>query len=141
MIWRCYLGFVLVFACAITPDSGSAQTASIPARYCNLRSIGLAAYEAKSLARNIQANEEQWRLIEDLKRAEARAREVLSAGCSTEKTSTIQSRLASMQKRAESIAKAIELIKGSFEPFYSSLTDTQKVVLERKRTWRQFWGK
>jgi len=110
---------------------------------CDPRMAGFAPYQLTRIERTITPTDAQQTLIEDLKKASAKAADIMRAACPDSAPPTPPARLEFMEKRAQAMYEAIKTVRGPYEAFYASLTDEQKSSLNRinppQTWWHRFW--
>ena len=98
---------------------------------CTGEAAGLTDFPIERIAQQVQPDQEQQRLLDDLKAATAKAVEILRAACPTELPSTPTGRLAAMRQRVEAMLQAVQVVRPALEKFYGSLSDEQKERFNR----------
>ena len=93
---------------------------------CTGEAAGLTDFPIERIAQQVQPDQDQQRLLDDLKAATTKAVEILRAACPTELPSTPTGRLAAMRQRVEAMLQAVQVVRPVLEKFYGSLSDEQK---------------
>jgi hypothetical protein len=109
----------------LKPSITAALTEGAP-RVCTGEAAGLNDFPIERIAQQVQPDQDQQRLLDDLKAATGKAVGVLQAACPTELPSTPTGRLAAMRQRVETMLQAVQLVRPALEKFYESLSDEQK---------------
>jgi len=95
-------------------------------RICTGEAVGLTDFPIERITQQIQPDQDQQRLLDDLKAGTAKAVDILRAACPTELPSTPTGRLAAMRQRVEAMLQAVQVVRPALEKFYGSLSDEQK---------------
>ncbi len=93
---------------------------------CTGEAAGLTDLPIERIVQQVQPDQDQQRLLDDLKAATGNAVGVLQAACPSELPSTPTGRLAAMRQRVEPMLQAVQLVRPALERFYESLSDEQK---------------
>lgn len=114
--------------------------------FCNPGTMGFAGWRIERIKQVISPNEQQSKLLDDLRAASEKALETASASCPNEWPATSAERLALMEKRMEAMLAAIKTVRPAYEAFYAALDDGQKKKLDsvgprgpRGGGWRERW--
>ena len=107
------------------PPRTAALTEGAP-QVCTGEAAGPTDFPIEQIAQQVQPDQDQQRLLDDLKAATGKAVGVLQAACPTELPSTPTGRLAAMRQRVETMLQAVQLVRPALEKFYESLSDEQK---------------
>jgi LTXXQ motif family protein len=108
---------------------GRSRTAALTEgapRICTGETAGLTDFPVERIVQQVQPDQDQQRLLDDLKAATGKAVGILQAACPTELPSTPTGRLAAMRQRVEVMLQAVQLVRPTLEKFYQSLSDEQK---------------
>jgi hypothetical protein len=125
------------YATAALPDTtGSAPpsprralprgTAQSTAQLCRDPGQGVTAWPFTQIEQAVRPNEDQRRLLDDLKRAAADAAAAFKASCDEDIALTPPGRLAAMTRRVEATLRAVRIVRPALDAFYNSLSDEQK---------------
>jgi hypothetical protein len=95
-------------------------------RICTGEAVGLTDFPIERITQQVQPDQDQQRLLDDLKAGTAKAVDILRAACPTELPSTPTGRLAAMRQRVEAMLQAVQVVRPTLEKFYGSLSDEQK---------------
>jgi len=108
---------------------GRSRTAALTEgapQICTGEAAGLTDFPVERIAQQVQPDQDQQRLLDDLKAPTAKAVDILRAACPTELPSTPTGRLAAMRQRVEAMLQGVQVVRPALEKFYSSLSDEQK---------------
>ncbi|MCC6887945.1 MAG: Spy/CpxP family protein refolding chaperone [Hyphomicrobiales bacterium] len=109
---------------------------------CQPRAAGLAEWRADRVERLVQPNEAQRAKLDELRKASARAAEIIRAACPTDLPQSPVARLELMEKRSSAMLEALKLVRPAFTEFYNALDDSQKARLNnvgpRRWGWQQW---
>lgn len=105
------------------PPRGASQSA---AQLCGDPGKGITAWPFAQIEQTVKPNEDQKRLLGDLKRAAAEAAAAYKASCDDEIALTPTGRLAAMARRVEATLRAIRIVRPALDAFYNALSDEQK---------------
>lgn len=125
------------YSTAALPGAGSgtppAQRRTVPpggaqavTQLCSDPGKGITAWPFAQIEKAVRPNEEQKRLLEDLRRAAAEAAAAFKASCEEDIALTPTGRLAAMTRRVEATLRAIRIVRPALDAFYNSLSDEQK---------------
>jgi hypothetical protein len=106
-----------------TPPRSALQTTG---QLCNDPGKGITAWPFAKIEQTVKPNDEQKRLLDDLKRAAAEAAAAYKASCEDEIALTPTGRLAAMTRRVEATLRAIRIVRPALDSFYNALSDEQK---------------
>lgn len=101
----------------------AAQTAM---QLCSDPGRGITAWPFTQIEQTVRPDEEQKRLLEELRRAAADAAAAFKAACVEEMPMTPPGRLAAMTRRVEATLQAVRIVRPALDAFYNSLSDEQK---------------
>lgn len=93
---------------------------------CREPDKGITAWPIDRIEQAVQPNDEQKRLLADLKDAAARAAEGFRASCVSNAAMTPPGRLQAMVSRLQAAYDAVRLVRPTLEAFYNALSDEQK---------------
>lgn len=106
---------------------------------CNPRAARLSGWGVDQIEKLIKRSESQRASLNTLRGAATKAAELDSAACPRVIPQNSSERLTFMAKRLAVLSERAKLIADAFDAFYSSLTEDQRVQLDRgPRRWR--WG-
>lgn len=123
------------YTAAIPGTTGSAPSAprrSLPRttqtamQLCSNPGQGITAWPFARIEQTVRPNDEQRRLLEELRRAAADAAAAFKAACVEELPLTPPGRLAAMTRRIEATLQAVRIVRPALDAFYNSLSDEQK---------------
>jgi hypothetical protein len=123
------------YAYAGAPAAGYAHAAKTTAtgrasashlRICSGQPADLVNFPIDRIRQQVAPDQEQQKLLDELKSATAKAVDLLQAACPSELPSTPPGRLAAMRSRIEAMLKAVQLVRPELDQFYESLSDEQK---------------
>ncbi len=106
------------------PEQSNAQVQEL----CKQPGGGVTAWPIADIDRVVQPNDEQRRLLNDLKSASQRAADTFAVACPAENdlAETAPGRIATIIGRLKATDEAIMTVKPALEAFYASLSDEQK---------------
>lgn len=96
------------------------------AQLCRDPGQGITAWPFAQIEQAVRPDEEQKRLLDDLKRAAADAAAAFKASCDDDMALTPTGRLAAMTRRVEATLRAVRIVRPALDAFYNSLSDEQK---------------
>jgi hypothetical protein len=100
-------------------------------RICDERTPGLTDWPIERIERTVHPTPGQQAALDELKSASAQALQALQAACPTETISTPLARLEAMEKRLESMLRAVVgIVRPALANFYNSLRDEQKASFD-----------
>lgn len=112
---------------------GGERTGSVPGRvnqatrdFCSEQASGITAWPIDKIANAIRPNDEQKKLLEDLRRASQQAAAEFKDACPDAVPLTPPGRLQAMVQRLQATSDATGTVKPALEAFYNSLADEQK---------------
>ncbi|MEH2502478.1 hypothetical protein V1290_001289 [Bradyrhizobium sp. AZCC 1578] len=111
-----------------TASANGAMKAS--AQGCEASLPAALQWPAGEIEATLHPNEAQRDALERLRRASARAVEMLSYECHPKDAITPRARLAAMDGRLSTMQQAINLVSDALEDFYATLSDEQKSQFE-----------
>ena len=93
---------------------------------CSDPGKGITAWPFAQIEKAVRPNEEQKRLLEELRRAAAEAAAAFKASCEEDIALTPTGRLAAMTRRVEATLRAVRIVRPALDAFHNSLSDEQK---------------
>jgi LTXXQ motif family protein len=122
-----YGGHARHIARRAAPDvTGSIPNQTDLAQSCSGLAPGVTDLPMDRIETALRLTNEQLRALDDLKAASSQARDALSASCSGEIPLTPVDRLDAVQKRIDSTAQALAIVRAPLDNFYNSLNDRQR---------------
>jgi hypothetical protein len=115
---------------------------------CNPRAAGLAEWRAERIDRLVRPTDAQRPKLDELRKASARAAEIISAACPTDIPQSPVARLELMEKRMNAMLEALKVVRPAFAEFYNALDADQQSRLNaagprrwgwQGQGWRQQW--
>ena len=106
--------------------SDTSAEARVNREFCAHQADGITAWPFEQIERAVQPNDEQRRLLEDLKKASASAAERFKDACPDAVPMTPPSRLEVMVMRLQATKDAVAAVRPAMEAFYQALSDEQK---------------
>lgn len=111
---------------------------------CNPRAAGLAEWRMGRIERVIRPTDAQRPKLDELRKASARAAEIIAGACPTDIPQSPVARLELMEKRMGAMLEAVKVVRPAFAEFYNSLDSNQQTRLNaagpRRWGWRgQGW--
>ena len=106
-----------------------ARTDGTPRRaadVCSDDAAQLANWPIERISEVVQPTDAQRAALDDLRAANAKAVDMLKAGCPKDLPSIPTGRLAAMESRLEVMLAAVKSVRPALESFYRSLSDEQK---------------
>src|SRR5712672_3185922 len=107
------------------------------AQVCGAAQSAALQYTADQIEARLHPNDTQRAALKALQDANARAVDILTAGCQPEDATTPPARLDAVEGRLEAMQRAVHLVSAALEGFYATLSDEQKAQFEaigQKRT-------
>src|SRR6266849_1629312 len=108
-----------------------------PAQGCGAAQSAALQWPADEIEARLHPNDTQRAALKMLQDANARAVDILSAGCQPKDAITPPARLDAVDGRLEAMQRAVHLVSAALEGFYTTLSDEQKAQFEaigQKRT-------
>jgi hypothetical protein len=108
-----------------------------PAQDCGAAQPATLQWPADEIEARLHPNDTQRAALKVLQDANARAVDILNAGCQPKDATTPPARLDAVDGRLEAIQRAVYLVSAALEDFYATLSDEQKAQFEaigQKRT-------
>jgi LTXXQ motif family protein len=96
------------------------------AEVCSDSAADLTDWPIERITEVVQPTDAQRPMLEDLRAANAKAIDILKAGCPKDLPSTSPGRLAAMESRLQVMLQAVQTVRPVLDRFYQSLTDEQK---------------
>lgn len=115
---------------------------------CNPRAAGLAEWRAERINQLVRPTDAQRPKLDELRKASARAAEIIAAACPTDIPQSPVARLELMEKRMNAMLEALKVVRPAFAEFYNALDADQQSRLNaagprrwgwRGQGWRQQW--
>jgi hypothetical protein len=108
-----------------------------PAQDCGAAQPATLQWPADEIEARLHPNDTQRAALRVLQDANARAADILNAGCQPKDATTPPARLDAVDGRLEAMQRAVYLVSAALEGFYATLSDEQKAQFEaigQKRT-------
>jgi hypothetical protein len=106
---------------------------------CNPRAAGLAEWRAERINQLVRPTEAQRPKLDELRKASARAAEIIAAACPTDIPASPVARLELMEKRMNAMLEALKVVRPAFADFYNSLDANQQARLNAGGPRRWGW--
>ena len=117
--------------------SPAKRATATPAEGCGAAQSAALQWPADEIEARLHPNDTQRAALKVLQDANARAVDVLIAGCQPEDATTPPARLDAVEGRLEAMQRAVNWVSAALEGFYATLSDEQKAQFEaigQKRT-------
>ena len=117
--------------------SPAKRATEAPAQGCGAAQSAALQWPADEIEARLHPNDTQRAALKALQDANARAVDVLTAGCQPEDAITPPARLDAVEGRLEAMQRAVSLVSAALEGFYATLSDEQRAQFEaigQKRT-------
>jgi len=117
--------------------SPAKRATEAPAQGCGAAQSAALQWPADEIEARLHPNDTQRAALKVLQDANARAVDVLIAGCQPEDATTPPARLDAVEGRLEAMQRAVNWVSAALEGFYATLSDEQKAQFEaigQKRT-------
>ena len=117
--------------------SPAKRATEAPAQGCGAAQSAALQWPADEIEARLHPNDTQRAALKALQDANARAVDILTAGCQPEDAITPPARLDAVEGRLEAMQRAVNLVSAALEGFYATLSDEQKAQFEaigQKRT-------
>jgi hypothetical protein len=117
--------------------SPAKRATEAPAQGCGAAQSAALQWPADEIEARLHPNDTQRAALKALQDANARAVDILNAGCQPEDAITPPARLDAVEGRLEAMQRAVSLVSAALEGFYATLSDEQKAQFEaigQKRT-------
>jgi LTXXQ motif family protein len=117
--------------------SAANGAAEAPAQDCGAAQPAALQWPADEIEARLHPNDTQRAALKVLQDANARAADILNAGCQPKDATTPPARLDAVDGRLEAMQRAVNLVSAALEGFYATLSDEQKTQFEaigQKRT-------
>ena len=108
-------------------------------RMCGPYAAGFAEWRTTRLERLLKPTDAQRDAFATFKKASTEATEIIRDGCPKEFAATATARMDAMEKRMESLLKAIKTVRPAFDALYATLSAEQKALLDDPSSRRGFW--
>ena len=108
-----------------------------PAQGCGAAQPAALQWPADEIEARLHPNDTQRAALKVLQDANARAVDILNAGCQPKDATTPPARLDAVDGRLEAMQQAVNLVRAALQAFYATLSDEQKAQFEaigQKRT-------
>jgi hypothetical protein len=102
------------------------STPQSTAQLCDDPGKGITAWPFAQIERAVRPDDEQKRLLEELKRAASDAAIEFKASCNGDIAMTPTGRLTAMTRRVEATLRAVRIVRPALDAFYNALTDEQQ---------------
>jgi len=106
---------------------------------CNPQAAGLAEWRAERINQLVRPTDAQRPKLDELRKASARAAEIISAACPTDVPPSPVARLELMEKRMNAMLEALTVVRPAFAEFYNSLDANQQARLNTAGPRRWGW--
>jgi hypothetical protein len=97
-----------------------------PAEVCSDNASDLTDWPIDRISEVVQPTDVQRPALDELRAANAKAVDILKAGCPKDLPSTPTGRLTAMDSRLQVMLQAVQTVRPALDHFYQSLTDEQK---------------
>ena len=97
-----------------------------PAEVCSDNASDLTDWPIERISEVVQPTDAQRPALDELRAANARAVDILKAGCPKDLPSTPTGRLTAMESRLQVMLQAVQTVRPALDRFYQSLNDEQK---------------
>jgi LTXXQ motif family protein len=117
--------------------SAANRTTEAPAQDCGAAQPATLQWPADEIEARLHPNDTQRAALKRLQDTNARAVDILNAGCQPKDATTPPARLDAVEGRLEAMQRAVNLVSAALEDFYATLSDEQKTQFEaigQKRT-------
>jgi hypothetical protein len=117
--------------------SAANGTTEAPAQDCGAAQPATLQWPADEIEARLHPNDTQRAALKRLQDTNARAVDILNAGCQPKDATTPPARLDAVEGRLEAMQRAVNLVSAALEDFYATLSDEQKTQFEaigQKRT-------
>lgn len=106
---------------------------------CNPRAAGLAEWRVERIDRLVRPTDAQRPKLDELRKASARAAEMIAAACPTNVPQSPLARMELMEKRMTAMLEAVKVVRPAFAEFYNSLDANQQSRLNTAGPRRWGW--
>ena len=106
---------------------------------CNPQAAGLAEWRAERIDQLVRPTDAQRPKLDELRKASARAAEIIAAACPTDVPPSPVARLELMEKRMNAMLEALKVVRPAFAEFYNSLDTNQQARLNAAGPRRWGW--
>ena len=100
------------------------------AQNCSAAQPAALQWPAGEIEARLHPNDTQRAALQVLQDASAEAADLLKAACQSGEAMTPPARLAAIDKRLDTMLKAVKLVRAALEDFYATLSDEQKAQFE-----------
>ena len=117
--------------------SPAKRATEAPAQGCGAAQSAALQWPADEIEARLHPNDAQRAALKVLQDANARAADILNAGCQPKDATTPPARLDAVDGRLDAMQQAVYLVSAALEGFYGTLSDEQKAQFEaigQKRT-------
>jgi hypothetical protein len=117
--------------------SAANRATEAPAQGCGAAQPAALQWPADEIEARLHPNDTQRAALKVLQDANARAVDILNAGCQPQDATTPPARLDAADGRLEAMQQAVSLVSAALQAFYATLSDGQKAQFEaigQKRT-------
>jgi hypothetical protein len=117
--------------------SAASGATEAPAQGCGAAQPAALQWPADEIEARLHPNDTQRAALKVLQDANARAVDILNAGCQPKDATTPPARLDAVEGRLDAMLQAVHLVSAALEDFYATLSDEQKAQFEaigQKRT-------
>lgn len=119
-------GYAYAARTTATGTTATGRASASHLRICSGQPADLVNFPIDRIRQQVSPDQEQEKLLDDLKSATAKAVDLLQAACPSELPSTPPGRMAAMRSRIEAMLKAVQVVRPALDQFYHSLSDEQK---------------
>ena len=109
-------------------------------RICSPGAAGFAEWQIGRIGRMIKSTDAQRAKLDELKAASDKALDLMRIACPRKFPTTNVERMAAMEGRLETMLAAVKAVRPALEALYATLTDEQKVRLDRSAMSGRLWG-
>jgi LTXXQ motif family protein len=106
---------------------------------CNPRAAGLAEWRTDRIEQLVRPTDAQRPKLDELRKASAKAAEIISAACPSDIPQSPVARLELMEKRMGAMLEAVKVVRPAFAEFYNSLDSNQQSRLSAAGPRRWGW--
>jgi LTXXQ motif family protein len=111
--------------------SSAASNAKGPiAQNCSAAQPAAQDWPTSEIEARLHPNDTQRGALQTLQDASAQAAEMLKAACQADEAMTPPARLVAVNRRLDTMLKAVKLVRAALEDFYATLSDEQKAQFE-----------